>query len=219
MKTEYDPGNWPTICRSRSTDLTDDELLILDVMFTHSVTYPMLRMGNFVPQFNAQPHTLTDDELRSTLRSFWQRGITEVGDRRFQGHRYASITPKGGELWAAERMPNWERYCTESYPAFIRGRVIVSVKCTTPSVRDDFVRLWPEYPARTKTATINDFGLVHWRNFGKLHIGLASYTEPIEWTPTEYFEWIQKHKAYLERVEQERSWWRTVGELQKFISQ
>ena len=95
----------------------------------------------------------------------------------------------------------------------------MSVKCTTAWVRDDFIRLWPEYPSRTKTATINDIGLVHWRDFGKLHIGLASYAEPKEWTPVEFNEWLARHKAYLERIEQERSWWRTVRELQKFVNQ
>jgi hypothetical protein len=219
MKTEFDPGNWPPLFRTHSTDLTDDELLILDVMFVSGVTYPMLRACNFVPQFNARPHGLDDVTLKSTLISFRRRGITDVSDQRFRGHRYASITRKGGELWAAERQPDWDRYCTESYPAFIRGRTVMSVKCTSSWVRDDFIRLWPEYPARTKTATINDIGLVHWRDFGKLHIGLASYAEPTEWTPEEYYEWLPKHQAYSEQVEQQRSWWRTVNELQKFVKQ
>ena len=77
-----------------------------------------------------------------------------------------------------------------------------------------FLRLWPEYPARTKTATVRDNGLIHWRNFGTLHVGLASYAEPTEGTPEEYNE---KHLAYHERVETERSWWRSVDELQKFV--
>ncbi len=84
-------------------------------------------------------------------------------------------------------------------------------------VRDDFLRLWPEYPARTRKATIKDFGLVHWRDFGKLHIGLASYAEPVRRTPDEYFEWMPRHQEHIEQVERERSWWRTVRELQKFI--
>jgi hypothetical protein len=216
MKTEDESINRPPLFRTYSTDLTGDELLILDVMFECSVTYPMLRTCNFVPQFNARPHSLDDEALKSTLDSFRSRGITYGEDDKFRGHQYLSITPKGGELWAAERQPRWERYCTESYPATIRGRTIMSVKCTTSWVRDDFIRLQPEYPARTKSATINDMGLVHWRDFGQLYIGLASYTEPREWTPKEFDEWLPRHLAHIERVEKERSWWRTVNELQKF---
>jgi hypothetical protein len=217
MKTEPDPLDWPPLFRTYSTDLTDDELLILDVMFECSVTYPMLRTCNFGPMFNAQPHTLDDEALKSTLIDLRQRGVTDIEDNLCRGHHYISITPKGGELWAAERQPKWERYCTDSYPAYIRGRTIMSVKCTTCSVRDDFIRLRPEYPARTKKATINDIGLVHWRNFGELYIGLASYTQPSKWTVDEFNEWIPKHMAHIELVEKERSWWRTVRELQKFV--
>jgi len=217
MKTEYEPHNWPKLYRSLSSNLTDDELLILDVMFSYSVTYPMLRACNFVPQFNSQSHTLTDDQLKSTLRRMVADGIVEPQEHRFRNHRYVSITAHGGELWASERCPIWDRYCTESYPAFIRGRTIMSVKCVSSFVRDDFLRLWPEYPARTKTATVRDNGLIHWRDFGTLHVGLASYTEPTEWTPDEYNDWLPKLLAYMERVETERSWWRSVDELQKFV--
>lgn len=217
MKTDPEPAKKSSLFRTHTTELTEDELLILDVMFECSVTYPMLRTCNFVPQFNARSHSLDDEKLKSTLDDFRQRGITTVDDQMLQGQHYISITATGGELWAAERRPKWERYCTESYPATIRGRTIMSVKCTTSWVRDDFLRLWPEYPARTRKATIKDFGLVHWRDFGKLHIGLASYAEPVRRTPDEYFEWMPRHQEHIEQVERERSWWRTVRELQKFI--
>lgn len=217
MKTEHEPVNWPPLFRTHSTELTEDELLILDVMFEYSVTYPMLRTCNFVPQFNAQPHALDDESLKSTLVSFARRGITVVDDDVFQGDHYISISPKGGEFWASERQPKWERYCTDSYPATIRGRTIMSVKCTTSWVRDDFLRLQPEFPARTKSATIKDIGLIHWRDFGKLYIGLASYAEPRRWTPDEFDQWLPKHLDHIDRVEKERSWWRTVGELQRFV--
>lgn len=217
MKNERELVNGPPLFRTHLTDLTDDELLIVDVMFECDVTYPMLRKCNMGPHFNAQPHTLDDEALKSTLVDFRRRGITDNCDGMFHGQQYISITPKGGELWAAERQPKWERYCTESYPATIRGRTIMSVKCTTCSVRDDFLRLWPEYPARTRKATINDIGLVHWRGFGKLFVGLASYSQPRRWSLDEFNEWLPRHLAYIELVENERSWWRTVGELQKFV--
>jgi hypothetical protein len=135
MKTEHEPVNWPPLFRTHSTDLTEDELLILDVMFECSVTYPMLRTCNFVPRFNARPHRLDDETLKSTLVSLERRGITDVDDCMLRGHHYISMTPKGGEHWASERQPKWDRYCTDTYPATIRGRTIMSVKCTTHRIQ------------------------------------------------------------------------------------
>lgn len=217
MPTDHQPLNEPPFFRTHSTDLTENELLILDVMFERSVTYPMLRSCNFGPQFNAQSHGLDDEALKSTLVGFERRGMIVVDDSMFCGHHYISITANGGELWALERQPKWERFCTDSYPATIRGRTIMSVKCATAGVRDDFIRLVPEYPARTKMATIKDNGLVHWRDFGTLYIGLASYREPSERSHEEILEWLPKHQAHIERVEKERTWWRSVRELQKFV--
>lgn len=176
----------------------------------------MLRTCNFVPQFNTQTHSLDDETLKAKLNKLKGRGITRGEDHKFRGHRYLSITPKGGELWAAERQRRWDRYCTETYSETRVGRTIMCVTCTTSWVRDDFVRLQPEYPARTRSATIDDLGLIHWRDFGTLYIGLASYVRPREWTPEEFDERLPKHLAPIQRVEKERSWWRTVNELQKF---
>lgn len=183
MKTEDESISRPPLFRTYSTELTEDELLILDVMFECSVTYPMLRTCNFVPQFNAQPHSLDDETLKAKLNEPERRGITRGEDHKFRGHHYLSITPKGGELWAAERQPRWDRYCTETYSETRVGRTIMCVTCTTSWVRDDFVILQPEYPARTRSATIDDVGLIHWRDFGTLYVGLASYVKPREWTP------------------------------------
>lgn len=216
MKPEDESISRTPLFRTYSTELTEDELLILDVMFECSVTYPMLRTCNFVPQFNAQPHSLDDETLKAKLNELKRRGITRGEDHKFRGHHYLSITPKGGELWAAERQPRWDRYCTETYSETRVGRTIMCVTCTMSWVRDDFVRLQPEYPARTRSSTIDDVGLIHWRDFGTLYVGLASYVKPREWTPEEFDEWLPKHLAHIQRVEKERSWWRTVNELQKF---
>ena len=201
--------------RTNTTSLTDDQLLILDVIFDGGAKPSMLRQRYFVEQWNAPSHSLSDDQLELTIKQWLSDGVLEA--RTSTHGRYIALTPIGGELWASERCPIWDRYCCESYPAFIHGRTIMSVKCVSASVRDDFLRLWPEYPARRKTAKVADNGLIQWRDFGTLHVGLASYTEPTEWTLEEYNEWLPKRLAYMERVETERSWWRSVDELQKFV--
>ena len=56
--------------RSHATQLTDDELSLLDVMFYAGVTPSMLRQCTIGPQFLVEPHSLDDDSLKETLRRF-----------------------------------------------------------------------------------------------------------------------------------------------------
>jgi hypothetical protein len=201
--------------RTHHTALSDCDLLILDVMFDRSVTYRMLTQANFEPTFNAPSHSLSDDDLKAAIQEMLRDNIVEPSKNRFGD--FLSMTSHGGALWSSERCPVWDRYCTESYPAVIQGRTIMSVKAVSAGVRDDFLRLWPEYPARCRTARIRDTGLIGWHPFGHIHVGLASYDEPREWSCDEHDDWLKQHRAHVERVETERSWWRTVGELQKFV--
>jgi len=161
--------------RTHSTDLSNDELLILDLLFDLHTTAPMLRRCNIVPQFNSEPHGLSDTELRITLDRFMRDGITTFTDHEWNGHRYIALTEHGGQLWEQERCPIWNRYCTDRYKTTSRDRTLLSVVAVSPSIRDDFLRLWPEYPARRKKRTISDYGLISWRAFPELHVGLATY--------------------------------------------
>jgi hypothetical protein len=188
-------------------------------MFDRSVTYCMLTQENFGPTFNAPAHTLSDHDLKAAIRKMLRNNIVEntAGSSGSGFGDHLVMTSHGGALWSSERCPVWDRYCTESYPALIRGRSIMSVKAVSAGVRDDFLQLWPESPARCRTARIRDIGLIGWHPFGHIHVGLASYDEPREWSCDEYGDWLKQHRAHVERVEAERSWWRTVGELQKFV--
>ena len=202
--------------RSNSTSLSDNELLILDVIFDGGATPSMLRQQHFVEQWSAPSHSLSDDELKSTLRRLLKSDVLE--SRSHSSGRYVAMTPAGGKLWSAERCPVWNRYCTDRYPAVIRDRVIMSVTAVAASVRDDFLRLWPENRARLKRVTIRDPGMIAWHPFPNVHVGLASYADqPDSMSPDEYHLWVDKHRAHIERVESERTWWRTVRELQKFV--
>lgn len=205
--------------RSNKTSLTDDQLLILDVLIDGGAKPSMLRQRYFSEQWNARPHSLSDDELKTTIRQWLHEGILEA--KSDSDMRYVAMTSLGGELWEAERCPIWERYCYDRYPAEIRGRSIMSVRCVTPEIRDDFLKLAVENPVRTKTATISDNGLIRWRQFDKLHVGLASFTEdePVAMTTQdEVNEWVSRRLSNIERVESGRSWWRSVRELQKFVA-
>lgn len=205
--------------RTKETSLSGDELLILDVMFWASVTYPMLRQCNFIAQFAEQSHGLSDDELKSTLGRLERDGIITTETNSFEGHPYISITHHGGSLWSAERCPVWERYCRgPRCSAIIHGRAIMSFRATSDDIRDDLLRLYPDSTPRVRKATIRDYGLVHWKQFGQIHVGLASYVE--FWQQSigvDFNERLAKEQAHRDRVESERTWWRSVGELQKFV--
>jgi hypothetical protein len=106
--------------RTNETDLTEDELLILDALFEANNTYKSLRKKNYA-LYNNLPysHNLDDRELRYSIKSLLQRGIifskTEAcTDRKTESY---GLTNKGGNLWERERKPMWDSYCIDSsYP-------------------------------------------------------------------------------------------------------
>jgi hypothetical protein len=103
----------------------------------------------------------------------------------------------------------------------------MSVIAVSAQVRDQFLSLEPFYPARRRTATVADRGLslntlgadralIGWHPFGQLFVGLATYyaKDEEEGLPSQEFAaWLE----YQAMVERERGWWRTVGELQRFV--
>ncbi|EDL56290.1 MULTISPECIES: hypothetical protein [Gimesia] len=202
--------------RTDSTCLSDNDLILLDVLFDCDVRFQYLRQEVFCEQWNlGYSHDFDDDQLQDRLKWLCKRGVLEVGGNRNQP--YFRITLKGDELWSEERCPIWDRFCTERYKTTSQKRTMMTVFAVSPQIRDDFLRLWPMYPARRRTATIADFGLVHRRSFPQLYVGVATYKEQYEWTPEEYFVYCKLDQEYRERLESERSWWRYVPELQKFI--
>lgn len=88
----------------------------------------------------------------------------------------------------------------------------------------DGVRLWPitheaEKSVRLKRTTIKDHGLFVWHPFEIIHVGLASYIQKLEVTfPNGYAAWLEQKRAFIDQEESERTWWRSVGQLQKFVN-
>src|SRR5688572_15319821 len=61
--------------RTGVTSLTDDELLILDVIFSAGAMPRSLSRQYFKEQWNAEPHKLEDRALAETLRTWLKSGI------------------------------------------------------------------------------------------------------------------------------------------------
>lgn len=106
--------------RSELTSLSNDELILLDVMFDKSVTFQQLRGRDFGLRWNYQSHSLDDEQLRETLLRFMALGwIDNSEDKPFKvgdgsDHRF-SLTPVGGHYWELERRPRWNRYATQYF--------------------------------------------------------------------------------------------------------
>ncbi len=202
--------------RTGATWLTDDQLVLLDVLFNGGTSLRLLSRKNYLEQWNlGYTHKLNDASLECNIRWLCEHGVIER--ERDGEHTWFHMTPHGGELWSQERCPVWERYCMERYTTSSRGRTLMSVMAVTPEVRDHFLALWPQYAARRRTAVVTDRPLIGWHPFPQVYVGVASYEEPRRWTPAEYTVWAEQHRQHWAMLERERSWWRCVPELQLFV--
>ena len=132
--------------RTGATWLTDDQLILLDVLFDRGATIRLLRRGIFHEQWNlGYVHSLDDVELKNTLHLLCEHGVLKplsISERvSFR------MTRVGGEMWSLERCPDWTRYCTEQYRDLSGGRTLMTVMAASPVVRDHFLALWPKGPA------------------------------------------------------------------------
>lgn len=195
--------------RTGETWLTDDQLILLDVLFDTHATFRLLRRHRFHEQWNlGYVHDLDDDALKRNLKLLCERGILNL--LRDADRIAFRMTCTGGQLWSRERCPDWTRYCTEQYRDSPRGRELMTVLAVSADVRDQFLTLWPRYPARRKIAVIRDRPLIEWHPFPQLYIGLASYDNRAEE--------VSEYREHRSRLERGRSWWRTVPELQRFVA-
>ncbi|HEY7157847.1 MAG TPA: hypothetical protein VH575_28070 [Gemmataceae bacterium] len=202
--------------RTNKTWLSDDQLILLDVLFDRGTFLRLLRRESFCEQWNlGYSHNLSDDYLQCHLHWLCEHGVLEA--ERDGNQTVFHMTAIGGELWSQERCPVWERYCIEQYRMTSRGRTLMSVMAVSPQVRDNFLALWPLYPARRRTATIADRGLIGWHPFGQVFVGVATYEKKQQWTRDEHAVWIEQYRRHQTVLEQERSWWRCVPELQRFV--
>lgn len=203
--------------RTNASSLTDGELILLDVLFNAGCGFQQLRDCVFKPQWNlTYSHGLSDLQLLETLKSLVHRAILKsfTVDQR----EVFEMTPKGGEIWSLERCPDWDRYCRERYSTTSRDRTMMTVIAVSARIRDSFLDYCPIPPARRRTTTISDFGLLPWRSFEKLHVGIATYVEQREWSsPDEFDKSHKRYKRHQDVIDTKRSWWRFVGELQRFI--
>jgi hypothetical protein len=97
--------------RAGVSDLNDAELLIFDFLFNKSCHSSLLYDDVFSSHANLPfGHGLTNVELDERISKWLRLGLL----KQRLGENSVSMSPKGGKLWAAERLPRWEYYCDDS---------------------------------------------------------------------------------------------------------
>lgn len=194
--------------RTNTSSLTDDELILFDVMFDAWVPFRLLRREIFSAQWNVKrPHSLSDAELRQTVERLVTSKLLRTKSR--DTHKYLGLTQEGGQLWETERLPTWHRYATERHLETPSGKDLVTITATSSRIRDESwdigraVGMYAHSTGRVRTALIKNHELIPWKSFPNLYVLVAVVDD---WFPST--DW----KAF----EVKRTWWRTPRENEKF---
>jgi hypothetical protein len=81
--------------RTNATSLSNDELILLDVMFWGGASYRLLRRSIFRDQWNCSPHNLDDPELKQVLKQLVRSDVLRA--ERVDGEWRLNLTTRGGE--------------------------------------------------------------------------------------------------------------------------
>jgi hypothetical protein len=204
--------------RTGATDLSQDNLLLLDVLFDGGAPIRLLRREGFVEQWMSCPHNLDDSQLRAELRAMCDHGLL-CPDANSRGEQCVVMTEHGGDLWSQERCPAWDRYLIDCYRETIQGVPYVSIKATSAAIAYDMLRFggpcgnWILDGVRVRKFKIRNHHLIPWRSFPHLYVLVAmNYAES-----DSYFSDPTTYRQHLDGLAQQRTWWRSVRELQKFL--
>jgi hypothetical protein len=200
--------------RSHKTNLIDEELLILDVLFDASDIFESFVKENYASWHNLPySHDQETGPLRELIEKLISDSIIKIHTSADDSKVFYALTETGGKLWEAERVPDWGRYCTDSSTVDEKENWILSVE--SPSIitarafvdcaNDCFLYRFNQADNRTTTLSEGKISTVDWRAFSTVcSVSVPSYPlsnpHPVDWN--EY--------------ERKRTWWRNLTELAKF---
>ncbi|MBI5928599.1 MAG: hypothetical protein HY862_04780 [Chloroflexi bacterium] len=195
--------------RTHATNLTDDELILLDAMFDKRRSMRQLQAENFGEAINFPPeyiHQLDDYELRDALGSLVARGWVDM--ERADSNRYMlyGLTTAGGDVWELERQPDWDRYVrSSSWCERIAGLDQWLAEVLSPSVEIAAAFYSSDREVKIHKAgltILDDYDLLYWKTFPTIYQILAPYSPLMDWPSVDW-----------EVYEQNRVWWRDLMEL------
>jgi hypothetical protein len=169
--------------RTGATELTDDELLLMDFVFDVWAAERFLRRDVYHAHRNVRfTHGLDDEALSRTLRSLVGRGLFACETHDDEAPRY-SLTPRGGDLWEAERKPDWTRYCRARLTGIASGAHRARVFSPDRTTLDRFIsvatetRYYTNMPARWRHAQLANCALLPWKTYPTVHVALFKLPE------------------------------------------
>lgn len=97
--------------RTFETDLSEDELILLDGLFEIHGSIELLSAENF-SEATELPYThhLSRAELIQTIDALRSKHMVSVS-QTMENEIVISLTEMGGAIWNRERQPDWQHYC------------------------------------------------------------------------------------------------------------
>lgn len=199
-----------TIPRTGISELTDSELLLLDIAALDGGLRSFFLREIFPMQYNYPSHDLPDELLHETLDRFEQKGIITGEDclnYDSQPDRRIRLTSTGGALWESERLPDWSRFVTDSY-----SDRYIKIYGHSASICEAFFEVARytnliQYRGGLVKKVSGHRRLVYWRDQQTIHCLAARIVCEENWPRWDY--------RYFE---EDRCWWRFANEIGKFWS-
>ena len=200
--------------RTNKTNLIDEELLVLDVLFDSSDIFESLVKENYGSWHNLPySHGVETGILRDLVDKLIGDGIVTSQTSSPGNKVFYALTEAGGKLWEAERAPDWERYCTYSSTPEENGNWILVVESPSIATAKAFVdcadrcRLYGfnQDEIRVTTSIEKSLSTVYWMVFPTVcSMSVTMYPLP-NITLADWNEY-----------ENRRIWWSSLTALQKF---
>ena len=194
----------------------------MDALFDYGKFFRNLVRKWFGVQNNMPNHSLTDKELTTTLKRwiglgwlFHEKKHCTFSGRAERSYDVVRLTAAGGQIWQQERQPIWDRYC-KVYPLRVKpGRMMMEVSSVKEAAIADYVQSIPERVWSSDTHRIREPNLLYWRSFESTFVGVMIMEDKNSFSWEEH---TQRTANEADR-EQNRTWWQTVFELQRFQPQ
>ena len=212
--------------RSFNTSLSDKQLGLLDVLAICGWEVNVLKSEEFSERANMSHHGYSNKELDDELEKMVKGGLLEINDfynnktKKLLFKKNVNLTNKGGGLWEAEREPVWSKYA-ESYdcfssdvPDFVGNNKDLDFVLLESQSLTTVKKMFEYYVANKLNGEIigepiynikRNVKFLYWKNEVTLH----KY----------YYQIKLKSEVDWNKYETNRTWWRTVRELQKFVGQ
>jgi hypothetical protein len=144
--------------RSNSTNLSQDQLLLLDFLTMGPIAIGLLYRDKYPLHMNVPySHTISDVELPNFLDNMVRDEIlaATLDEDQPNAQRYG-LSFHGGDLWCKERLPVWQRYCFSTTSVDTN---ITEVFCVDKNIGHEFLAI---SKALGYIPVVDDVDLVQW---------------------------------------------------------